>query len=233
MLWNVLITSFAGGIICLDRIFLQVMISRPVVAGPIIGMILKDPLTGLLCGALVELIWMDRLPIGTYIPPNDTVTTVIITAAAILAGNIFGLHTRELATFCILFFLPLGYVSQQMDTFVIKFNDRLSKKALSDAEHGDIESVSGKHLQGLLKSLMATVLFIFIFLYLGVYLVVWIFPLLPPFALKTLTLCYYFIPLLGIAVAITTIKRQSMVILFCAFFVTLLIIMEFVYGFAK
>ena len=114
MFWNVLITSFAGGIICLDRIFLQVMVSRPVVAGPIIGLILNDPFTGLLCGALVELLWIDRLPIGTYVPPNDSITTVIITAAAIITGNTFGHHSRELATFCILLFLPLGYLFERV-----------------------------------------------------------------------------------------------------------------------
>ena len=233
MFWNVLITSVAGGIICLDRIFLQVMVSRPVVTGPIIGLILNDPFTGLLCGALVELLWIDRLPIGTYVPPNDSITTVIITAAAIITGNTFGHHSRELATFCILLFLPLGYVSQKMDTFVIKSNDRLSKNAVSDAEKGDVKSVSRKHVKGLLRSFLATVIFIFIFLYLGLFLVFWIFPLLPLFILKALTLCYFFLPMLGVAVAMITIKRQGMVALFCVVFVTVLMIMEFAHGFAK
>jgi PTS system mannose-specific IIC component len=165
------------------------MVSRPVVTGPIIGLILNDPFTGLLCGALVELLWIDRLPIGTYVPPNDSITTVIITAAAIITGNTFGHHSRELATFCILLFLPLGYVSQKMDTFVIKSN--------------------------------------------GLLLVFWIFPLLPLFILKALTLCYFFLPMLGVAVAMITIKRQGMVALFCVVFVTVLMIMEFAHGFAK
>lgn len=233
MFCNVLITSVAGGIVCLDRISLQVMISRPVVAGPAIGMLLHDPLTGLLCGALLELLWIDRLPIGTYVPPNDTIATVIITAAAILAGDRMGIHSRELAVFCILLFFPLGYAARFMDTLIIRFNDRLSRDAVAAAERGDIQGVSGRHLLGMARSFAATVIFIFIFLYPGVLLAAWMFPLLPDFFRKALTLCYYFLPLLGVAVAIRTVKRRGMVGFFCAVFVTVLVIMEFAHELAK
>ena len=37
MIMNVLIVSIVGGILCLDRIFVQVLISRPIVAAPVIG----------------------------------------------------------------------------------------------------------------------------------------------------------------------------------------------------
>jgi PTS system mannose-specific IIC component len=233
MFWNVLIISFAGGIICLDRIFLQVMISRPVVAGPVIGLILQDPLTGLLCGALIELLWIDRLPIGTYVPPNDTIATVIITAAAIMAGNLIGNHSRELAMFCILLFFPLGYLARLMDTLLIQFNEQLSRKAVMAAERGDARGVSGKHLLGIMISFAATVLFIFIFLYAGALLAAWVFPLLPQFFMKALNLCYFFLPLLGVAVALRTVKRQGMVTFFCAVFVVVFVVMEFAHGLAK
>jgi len=59
---------------CLDRIFIQAMISRPIVIAPVAGIILGQPYTGLMTGAILELFWMDRAPIGIYIPPNDSVT---------------------------------------------------------------------------------------------------------------------------------------------------------------
>ena len=61
---NVLIVSIVGGVLCLDRIFVQALISRPIVAAPVIGMILGDPYTGLIAGAFIELFWIDRLPVG-------------------------------------------------------------------------------------------------------------------------------------------------------------------------
>jgi mannose/fructose/N-acetylgalactosamine-specific phosphotransferase system component IIC len=79
--------AILGGFICLDKVFLQAMISRPVVAGPIIGMALSDPFTGLIIGAFIELLWIDRSPMGLYIPPNDSIVAVLATAGAILAGK--------------------------------------------------------------------------------------------------------------------------------------------------
>lgn len=44
------------------------MISRPIFAGPLIGLILGDLQTGLIVGASVELMFMGVLPIGGSVP---------------------------------------------------------------------------------------------------------------------------------------------------------------------
>ena len=72
---------------CLDRIFIQAMISRPIVIAPVTGLILGEPRTGLMIGALLELFWMDRVPIGIYIPPNDSIAAAFATSLAILVGG--------------------------------------------------------------------------------------------------------------------------------------------------
>lgn len=53
MILNVITVSVVGGILCLDRVVLQVMISRPIVAAPLIGLILGDLYTGLVAGAFI------------------------------------------------------------------------------------------------------------------------------------------------------------------------------------
>jgi PTS system mannose-specific IIC component len=230
MVWKVMMVSLAGGILCLDRIFPQVMISRPVVAGPLVGWILNDPYTGFLCGALIELLWIDRLPIGTYIPPNDTITTVIITAAAIIAGSHLGQPSRELT---VLAFLPLGYAGQQLDTWMIRLNDRSAKSAVSLADSADVRGIERLHLQALGRSFVLSVVVICTAVTTGSWMLIGVFPMLPPFVHKALTLSYFFIPLLGIAVALTTIKRKGAISLFCAAFAAMLIIWEWTYGFSK
>ena len=80
-----------GTLICLDRVFVQFMISRPIVAGPLIGLALGDPYTGLTAGALLELLWIDRIPVGPYVPPNDTFVAILTTAGAILAAPVWGI----------------------------------------------------------------------------------------------------------------------------------------------
>lgn len=233
MVWKVMMVSLAGGILCLDRIFPQVMISRPVVAGPLVGWMLNDPYTGFLCGALIELLWIDRLPIGTYIPPNDTITTVIITAAAIIAGGHLGHPSRELTVFTLLALLPLGYAGQQLDTWLIRSNDRSAKNAVNLADRADVRGIEKLHLQALVRSFVLSAMVIGIAVTTGSWMLIGVFPVLPPFVHKALTLSYYFIPLLGIAVALTTIKRKGAISLFCAAFVAMLIIWEWTYGFPR
>lgn len=233
MVWKVMMVSLAGGVLCLDRIFIQVMISRPIVAGPLVGWMLNDPYTGLLCGTLIELLWIDRQPIGTYVPPNGTITAVIITAAAIIAGDHTGQPSRELTVFALLAFLPLGYAGQQLDAWIIRSNDALSKKAVSLAEKADVRGVERQHLKALMKSFILSVLFIFIAVTVGSWALIGVFAVLPAFVHRALTLSYFFIPLLGIAVALTTVKRKGAISLFCAVFVAILIIWEWTYGFAR
>jgi PTS system mannose-specific IIC component len=209
------------------------MISRPVVAGPLTGWILNDLYTGLLCGALIELLWIDRLPIGKYVPPNETMTTVIVTAAAVGAGEYLGQPSRELTVSALLAFLPLGYAGQQLDTWIIRANEGLAKKAVSLADIADIRGIERLHLQALMKSFISSVFFIFIAVMMGTWLLIAVYPLAPPFVHRGLTLSYYFIPMLGIAVALTTIKRQGAIGVFCAAFVAMLIIWQWTYGFSR
>ena len=68
LLAKIIIISVAGSFMCLDRIFIQAMISRPIVIAPVTGLILGEPRTGLMIGALLVLFWMDRVPIGIHSP---------------------------------------------------------------------------------------------------------------------------------------------------------------------
>lgn len=70
---NLLLSGLVAVLCGLDRTaVLQLMLSRPIVAGPLTGLVLGSPLTGLQVGMLVELLWLGRLPVGASIPPDDT-----------------------------------------------------------------------------------------------------------------------------------------------------------------
>ena len=102
MFVKIIIISFVGGLLCLDRIFIQAMISRPIIIAPVIGIILGNPYAGLIIGAILELFWMDRIPVGIYIPPNDSIAAAFAASMAILAGLSLGAVTKELMTLSIL-----------------------------------------------------------------------------------------------------------------------------------
>jgi len=115
MLIETAVAAGLGALICLDRVAVQVMVSRPVVAGPLVGLVLGDALTGLLAGALLELLWIDRIPIGPYAPPHDTFVAVLATAGAILAAPSGARPPRELIVLAVLLFAPAAWLGQRME----------------------------------------------------------------------------------------------------------------------
>ena len=131
MFTEIILVSFCGGLLCLDRVFIQAMISRPVIIAPIIGLLLHNPYAGLIIGAFVELIWIDRIPIGTYIPPNDSMTAVVATSTAVIAGSKIGRQASpELIALSMLIAIPCGILAKQIDILIIKSNDTLSDQSV-------------------------------------------------------------------------------------------------------
>ena len=53
----------------------QSMISRPIVAGPLVGWMLGHADIGLELGALIELIWIGDLPVGAHLAMDLTMLT--------------------------------------------------------------------------------------------------------------------------------------------------------------
>ena len=226
MLTSTVGVALLGGALCLDRILLQVMISRPIVICPLLGVVLGEAYTGLIIGAFIELLWINRFVIGAHIPPNDSLASVLIAAGSILAGRELGHLSRELITLAILLFLPLAILGQKVDIEIVKLNEILSDRAIKDAESGNIRGISRKHIFGLIRTYIIYVVFIFIFLLIGTFLLVSIFPLLSDSLIKALTYAYFFIPLLGVSVALTTIEMRGTIPVFSGLFLVFILMIE-------
>ncbi len=65
----------------------QFMVSRPIVAAPLTGWLIGDAMAGLQIGAMIELLWLGRLPVGAAVPPDDTQVAI---GATILAVSLHG-----------------------------------------------------------------------------------------------------------------------------------------------
>jgi len=228
LFFEISLTAIAGGLLCLDRIFFQVMVSRPVVSASVIGLLLGDPYVGMITGALIELIWIDRLPVGTVVPPNDTISAVLISAAVILAGRSLGAVSKEVIALGIVLLLPTALAGQIMDIWIIRGNDKIARAALKTAADGDIDGVSRLHIRALLRTYLINTVFIFTALGIGVYALQTIYPLMPPAVLKSLVYVYLFLPILGVAVALNTIHLRGMLPVFSGIFLIVMIIFEIV-----
>jgi PTS system mannose-specific IIC component len=217
-LTKIILLSFCGGLFCLDRIFIQAMISRPVVIAPFVGLLLNNPYAGLVIGALVELFWIDRIPVGTYIPPNDSIVAVLATSIAILGGQRLGGTTPELIALAIMLTVPFGIIAQKIDIIIVKSNDVLSDRALEDAKTANVGAIERKNYYGLVKVFLFVVFYLLTVQAILVPAVIWVYPRFNASIVNMLSLTYYFLPLLGIAVALNTIKLRGAVPVFCAVF---------------
>jgi mannose/fructose/N-acetylgalactosamine-specific phosphotransferase system component IIC len=211
-----LAASIIGGILCLDRIFLQVMVSRPVVAGTLTGF----------SGALVELLWIDRSPFGTVIPPNDSIASIIIAASTIISGKILGHSSRELIAVAVLLFIPLGILGKQIDILVMGANEKVSRDALDDAEAGRDEEISRKQISGLIKTFLLTFFFLLGFILIATEILLRVYPVIPPKLHLSIMYVYFFLPLLGIAIALSTVRMRGMMPVFCGLFLIMTVIFD-------
>ncbi len=225
MILKVIAVSLAGGFLCLDRVVLQAMISRPIVAAPAIGLILGDPYTGLITGAFIELFWIDRLPIGAYIPPNDTMVAILIAASSIESARLLGGMSQGLIALSVLIFIPLGVLVQRMELRISQGNEKLTHEALSEAAKGDSGAITRKHLTAILRTYLLSTAFILFALPIGIAAMTWLYPRFAPFVTRGLTLLYSVIPLIGAAVAMNTINLRGMVPIFCAVFLAATVVL--------
>jgi PTS system mannose-specific IIC component len=227
MLSETAIAAALGTLICLDRVVAQIMISRPIVAAPLIGFALGDAFTGLVTGALLELLWVDRIPVGPYVPPNDTFVAILATSGAILASPASGHPPRELIALSILLFAPAGFLGQKMESLLRKWNDGLVLQAQEDAKAGDAAGIARRHLAALGRYVAGSLVFLSVALTCGSWLLRGIYPELPGTVLRTLAFAYYVLPFIGIGVALNTIKLRGYIPVFCGVFLLLAIVSEF------
>lgn len=63
------------------------MVFRPIVVGPLVGLVLGDLQTGILCGATLETVFMGAIQVGSAVPPDPMIGAGVGTALAILSGG--------------------------------------------------------------------------------------------------------------------------------------------------
>jgi PTS system mannose-specific IIC component len=153
--------ALVGGLIGLDRTAAgQFMISQPIVAAPLTGWFLGDATAGLIIGAMLELIWVLDMPVGSFVPANATVSAV--TATAIAALTCPGGAPRSLLGFSILLSVGTVPFTMMADTYVRSWNSRLVDAAQAATGADAARSLSRAHLTGLcvffLKSVVLYVL---------------------------------------------------------------------------
>ena len=157
MIDSLLLGSSMAVLCGLDRTaFLQLMLSRPVVAAPLTGILLGSAEIGLIVGASLELLWLGRLPMGATIPPDDTQVAVAGTFLAVTTTGSSMLPAADVTLLALLIALPLGKIGIYFDQLVRKRNSVLWKAADKSISNGNFHSIERSHLRGLLHFAIAS-----------------------------------------------------------------------------
>lgn len=197
----------------------QFMLCRPIVAAPLTGMLLGDVAIGLQVGAMLELLWLGRLPVGAAIPPDDSQVAIGCTFLAIISHAQTELPPQALAAASLLVGMPFGKTGQLFDRLARLANARLLNKAELALENGRVDGLESFHLRGMWHFAAASLATLAVVVGGGL--------LCLPLALSYLSasfvgaapwICLFF-PLVGISSLLSGLKVPRFLLLFAGSFV--------------
>ncbi len=217
-----LVAVFCG----LDRMAIsQFMISRPIVAGPLTGLVLGQPFVGLMVGALMELLWLGRLPVGATIPPDDTQIAIGGTFLAVYAQSMWSYPEPVNIALGLLIALPLAKCGQLFDHMARRANDVLGRRAERFLQAGEVNSVLNSHLIGIGHFAAAALSTFIVVAGVGSLLCFALVPIVAPYFEPAGYWVLLVFPLIGSAMLLRTVRINHSITLFSASFVSALLML--------
>src|SRR5450432_1248646 len=123
------------------------LMSRPLVLGPLVGLVLGDMEQGVIIGATLELIFMGNIKVGAAIPPDVITGGVLSTAFAIISG--------KGAPVALALAVPISVLAEMIISGLFVFRAVFNKKFGAYAEEGNYRGIERLHIfSGLLKPLL-------------------------------------------------------------------------------
>lgn len=106
---------------------------RPLVIGMIWGVLTGEVETSLKISLFFELMWLDHIPAGTYIPPVLSAACV----GGLMLNQLFGLAHAPKAAVPLLLCIPLALLGTRVEALLRRWNKRSYNKLLSWVRHRD------------------------------------------------------------------------------------------------
>src|ERR1700712_3868671 len=123
------------------------LLSRPLVLGPLVGLVLGDLTQGVIIGATLELIFMGNIKVGAAIPPDVITGGVLGTAFAILSG--------KGAAVALAIAIPVSILAEMVISGLFVARALLNKRFKKHADNGDYKSFQRLHIaSGLMRPLL-------------------------------------------------------------------------------
>lgn len=202
MLTAVLI-GLIGALGVMDFQFGSLFINRPIVLGPLVGLVLGDVTQGLIIGANLELFFMGAVSIGAYIPPDSIVGGILATAFAISTGN-----STEAA---IALAMPIGLISLAVGNFLNVFNSVILRFTDKYAEEGKYGGIVATHWMIGILNVLRRFLLVFFAFYLGVDKMQGLIDAIPTVLIDGMDAAAGLLPALGFAMLMRMILNKQII----------------------
>jgi PTS system mannose-specific IIC component/fructoselysine and glucoselysine-specific PTS system IIC component len=188
-----ILLGLLGGLGIWDsRAFGICMLDRPLVLGPLVGLILGNLPLGIVIGASLELVMMGVVGIGSATPPDTVSGSILATAFAIVSGLEVGA--------AVALALPIATLGQLVGILDRTANAYFVNKADKAAERGDYKGVDRALYGGLALFFISYFLLVFIGSLLGSAVIGAFVDKLPQFVINGFSVASGMLPALGIAI---------------------------------
>ncbi len=95
------------------------ILERPLTQGLLWGLLTGDMHTALGIALFFELYWLDQIPVGTYIPPNSLLSTLL----ALSLAQYFNLSDPGLVVYPLVCAIPVALVASRFEYFQRRWQD--------------------------------------------------------------------------------------------------------------
>ncbi len=174
-----LLTALIGGIVDLDSTSaVQTMISQPIVASPLtglcLGLLYGEPVNGIMLGlalgSILQLVWIEKLPLGMNVPPDAALASVLSVAVGFIAGNNYSNFALKEAcyTIALVFSVALGLLGRGLDMFVRRLNTSIDAWVNDEIEDNNFKSIWWGHILGFNATFTKAFIFCFLIVWFGV-----------------------------------------------------------------
>jgi len=203
MFFQALLVALVAGIVEWDIYgWGQTMISRPIVVGAIMGLVLGDLQTGLIIGGTVELFYLGVIPVGAAIPPDATSATSIATALSILSG----IDPKVAPTIAI----PVAMAAQTLQMFIWTVNIGITHRADKYAEEGNLSGIERLQYFGSFLFFLQGFIPAFIAVLFGVDAVKTLLGIIPEWFMNGLKIAGGMLPAMGFAMLYTMMSSKKL-----------------------
>lgn len=148
---TLLLCILLGAALWLDRVYLlQILVSRPIVMAPLLGLVLGEMTLGLVIGAALELIWLNAPPVGGFLAADESFCAAVAVPVGGVAAAV--LEPQAAAGLALFLSLPTAFIGRAIDTRIRRLNQGLlPETALEDR-------LSGVMFKALLRAFLMTML---------------------------------------------------------------------------